>query len=247
MILAYILAVLIGVALGLLGGGGSIITVPVLVYAGSIKAQTAVAMALAIVGVTSLVGSIFKARSGLVHKKAAVLFSSTGVVGALLGAQLTHLVAPKILLVLFAILMIATAAAMLTKRKTKELAPSSQCRLWRCGFAGFGVGVITGFLGMGGGFLIVPAMVHFGKVPLKMAIGTSLVVIAFNSLAGLAGQLPHSTISWGPTLMFITMALIGMGAGVVLTPKIPRERLSQMFAWFVIAVGAFVLVNNFRK
>jgi uncharacterized membrane protein YfcA len=90
-------------------------------------------------------------------------------------------------------------------------------------------------------------MVHFGKVPLKMAIGTSLVVIAFNSLAGLAGQLPHSTISWGPTLMFITMALIGMGAGVVLTPKIPRERLSQMFAWFVIAVGAFVLVNNFRK
>ena len=247
MTLAYILAVLIGVALGLLGGGGSIITVPVLVYAASVEAQTAVAMALAIVGVTSLAGAVFKARSGLVHKKAALLFSSTGIVGALLGAQLTALVAPKVLLVLFAILMIATAAVMLSKRNGDELPATSQCRPWRCAAAGFGVGAVTGFLGVGGGFLIVPAMVHFGKVPLKMAIGTSLVVIAFNSLAGFAGQLRHSTIDWGLTGTFITMALIGMGAGVLLTPRVPRERLGQLFAWFVIAVGVFVLANNLRN
>lgn len=246
MILTYTLAVSIGVALGLLGGGGSIITVPVLVYTGSLDAQTAVTMALAIVGVTSLAGSLFKARSGLVHKKAAFLFSSTGIVGALLGAQFTPLVAPRILLVLFAVLMIATAVGMLTKRNAKELAPLSQCRPWRCASAGFGVGAITGFLGVGGGFLIVPAMVHFGKVPLKMAIGTSLVVIAFNSLSGLAGQLRHSTINWGATGSFIVMALIGMGVGVAVTPKVPRERLSQLFGWFVIAVGVFVLVNNLR-
>lgn len=247
MILAYSLALLIGIALGLLGGGGSIITVPVLVYAGLIEAQTAVAMALAIVGVTSLVGSVIKAGSGLVHKQAAFLFSSTGITGALLGAQLTPLVALKLLLVLFALLMIATAAGMLTKRNAKEFSPSAQCRPGRCASAGFGVGAITGFLGVGGGFLIVPALVHFGKVPLKMAIGTSLVVIAFNSLAGLAGQLPHSTIHWGTTGLFIFMALIGMGLGVLLTPKVSRERLSQLFAWFVLAVGAVVLVNNLRK
>jgi uncharacterized membrane protein YfcA len=247
MILASTLAVLIGVALGLLGGGGSIITVPVLVYAASIEAQTAVTMALAIVGVTSLVGSAFKARSGLVHKNAAFLFSATGIVGALLGAQLTPLVAPKILLVLFAILMIATAAGMLRKRNGKDLAPSAQCRPWRCASAGLGVGAITGFLGVGGGFLIVPAMVHFGKVPLKMAIGTSLVVIAFNSLAGFAGQLRHSTINWATTGGIIVMALIGMRVGFVLTPRVPRERLSQLFGWSVIAVGVFVLVNNLRN
>ena len=243
MLLAYTLAMLIGLALGLLGGGGSIITVPVLVYAGKFDAQTAISMALAIVGVTSVIGAVVKARNGLVHRKAAFLFSVTGIAGAYLGAQLTHLVPPTILLSLFATLMLVVAIGMLVKPNPHEAETSAQCRPWRCASAGMGVGAMTGFLGVGGGFLIVPAMVHFGKVPLKKAIGTSLVVIAMNSFAGLAGQLRHCAMNWGTTGLFSVMALIGMAAGVVLTPKVPRERLSQGFAWFVIAVGVFVLVK----
>lgn len=247
MIIAYTLAVLIGLALGLLGGGGSIITVPVLVYAAKIPPQTAIVMALAIVGVTSVAGSITKARRGLVHGRAALLFSSTGIVGAFLGAQLTSLVPAPVLLSLFAFLMLIVAGAMLIKKNETELPASSQCRPWRCASAGMGVGAMTGFIGVGGGFLIVPALVHFGNVPLTTAVGTSLVVIAINSFAGLAGHWQHGALNWGNTLLFSIMALIGMAAGEMLTPRIPRERLRKGFAWFVIAVALFVLVEVYTK
>ncbi|EEF63458.1 sulfite exporter TauE/SafE family protein [Pedosphaera parvula] len=244
MAVALILGVAIGLALGLLGGGGSIITVPVLVYAANVPAQSAVAMSLAIVGVTSIAGACMKWRQGLVHARASVLFSLTGIIGALAGGQLTPLVRPSVLLVIFAGLMLVIAGRMLWARKQEDVPAAAQCRPWRCASAGMGVGIMTGFLGVGGGFLIVPALMHFGRIPLKQAVGTSLVIIALNSLAGLVGHLGHGSVDWRLTGIFSLLALIGMFAGVQLSRKVSKEKLSRWFAWVVIAVAIFVLIRN---
>ena len=246
MALALILAVAIGIALGLLGGGGSIITVPVLVYAAHVPAKEAVAMSLAIVGATSLLGAWMKWREGMVHGWAAMLFGSTGVVGALLGSQLTPLVSPQILLLIFAGMMLLVAVRMLRQGDQMELPPAAQCQPWRCTFAGAGVGLVTGFIGVGGGFLIVPALTHFGRIPLKKAIGTSLVIITVNSFGGLVGHLGHGAVNWRLTGIFLGMAVLGMTAGVKLAKKISKKRLSRWFAWFVIAVAIYVVARNWN-
>jgi uncharacterized protein len=246
MALALILGVSIGLALGLLGGGGSIITVPVLVYAANVPAERAVAMSLAIVGVTSVAGAWMKWRQGLVHVRASFLFSITGILGALIGSRLTHLVQPSLLLLIFAGLMLVIAARMLWGRKEEDLPVAAQCRPWRCAMAGLGVGVMTGFLGVGGGFLIVPALTHFGQIPLKQAIGTSLVIIALNSFAGLAGHLGQGAVDWKLTGLFSLLALLGMFAGTYLSPKISKQKLSRWFAWMVIAVAIYVIARNWN-
>jgi uncharacterized membrane protein YfcA len=241
--LALTLAVAIGLALGLMGGGGAIITVPVLVYAAHVPPGQAVGMSLIVVGVTSLVGALLKARQGFIHTRAALWFSGAGIGGALAGAQLTPLVSPRVLLVLFALLMVAVAVAMLL-RKEEMLEPFPECRPWRCGLAGLAVGVLTGFLGVGGGFLLVPAMVLFARLPLKVAVGTSLAVIAVNSFAGIAGHWRHTEFNWPLIGSFTAAALIGMGAGLLLTKRVPVRPLSIGFAWFVLAVAGFVLFKN---
>ena len=241
--LALTFAVGIGLALGLMGGGGAIITVPVLVYAAQVPPGQAVGMSLAVVGVTSLVGALLKARQGFIHVRAALWFGGTGILGALAGAQLTPLVPPRVLLFLFALLMVAVAVAMLL-RKEELLEPFPECRPWRCGLAGLAVGVLTGFLGVGGGFLLVPAMVIFARLPLKVAVGTSLSVIAVNSFAGLAGHWRHTEFNWPLTAGFTAAALVGMGAGLLLTAHVPVRPLSRAFAWFVLAVAGFVLFKN---
>jgi uncharacterized membrane protein YfcA len=241
--LALTLAVAIGLALGFMGGGGAIITVPVLVYAAHVPPSEAVGMSLAVVGVTSLVGALLKARQGFIHVRAALWFSGAGIIGALGGSQLTPLVSPRVLLVLFALLMVAVAVAMLL-RKEELLEPLPECRPWRCGLAGLAVGVLTGFLGVGGGFLLVPAMVLFARLPLKVAVGTSLSVIAVNSFAGIAGHWRHTEFNWPLTGGFTVAALVGMVAGLLLTKRVPVRPLSRAFAWFVLAVAGFVLIKN---
>jgi uncharacterized protein len=243
MLLALTLGAGIGLALGLLGGGGSVITVPVLVYAAGVEPAEAVAMSLAVVGGTSLVGAWFKHREKQVHKQAMLMFGSVGMVGAWAGAHLTPLVTPKTLLVLFALLMVNIATIMLL-RKESELTPKPQCRPFRCLLSGLGVGVLTGFLGVGGGFLLVPAMVIFGRLPMKMAVGTSLIVIAFNSFAGLIGHGLNAHLDWSLTGKFLLVAVIGMLAGNRLAQVIPVARLQKAFAGFVLAVAAFLLLKN---
>lgn len=244
MLTALLLGGGIGLSLGVLGGGGSIITLPVLVYAAGVPAQEAVGMSLAVVGATSLVGALLNQRRGLIHFKAALLFSSTGGVGALGGAQMTPLVSPAILLLLFAALMIVVALSMLWPRGKKERKPVAECHWPRCAATGLGVGVMTGFLGVGGGFLIVPAMVIFGRLPMKMAIGTSLLVIAVNSFAGLAAHLQQVSFHWEVAGMFTAVALLGMLVGMRFSNRIPAARLQRWFAWFVLAVAAFVIAQN---
>jgi uncharacterized membrane protein YfcA len=241
--LALTLAAAIGFSLSLLGGGGSIITVPVLVYAAHVPPAEAVGMSLAVVGLTSLLGAMLKGRQGFIHARAALWFGGTGIAGALGGAQLTPLVSPHMLLVLFGVLMLVVAMAML-RRKEEMLQPLPECRPWRCALAGLSVGLLTGFLGVGGGFLLVPAMILFARLPLKVAVGTSLAVIAANSFAGLIGHWRHTQLDWALTGGFAAAAFIGMAVGLPLATRVPIRHLSRAFAWFVLAVAGFVLVKN---
>ena len=246
MILALTLAIAIGFSLTVLGSGGSIITLPVLVYAAGVPPQQAVGMSLAVVGGTSLAATLMNARSGLIHAKAAVLFSVTGIIGALAGAQLTHLVSPALLMLLFAGLMIVIATLMLRGRAPHTPDLAEQCKWQRCAATGLVVGGLTGFLGVGGGFLIVPALMFFGHLPLKSAIITSLVVIAVNSFAGLAGHLHQTSFNWGIAGMFLGASLVGMIGGRSLARHLAVGHLRVAFAWFVLAVGAFVIAKNWN-
>jgi hypothetical protein len=244
MILALVFALAIGFSLTVLGSGGSIITLPVLVYAAHVPPQEAVGMSLAVVGGTSLAATVLNLRSGHLHLQAATLFSLTGILGAVAGAQLTHLVSPPFLMLIFAGLMIVIATLMLRGRRMHEPDSSEKCHWQRCSLTGLGVGVLTGFLGVGGGFLIVPALVFFGRLPLKSAFITSLFVIAVNCFAGLAGHLHRAPFDWRIAGMFLGASLIGMFAGRLLAQRLAVTQLRVAFAWFVLAVGAFVIVRN---
>jgi len=167
--LALILAFGIGVSLGLLGSGGSIVTLPVLVYVAGVPVPSAVGMSLAIVGGTSVVGSWWKHRHGLVHWRAAVLFGGAGMAGSLVGAQFTRLVPPGVLMLIFAALMAVIAGRMLASGGDEAIEPLPDCRSVRCGLAGLAVGLLTGFIGVGGGFLLVPAMIVFARLSMPMA------------------------------------------------------------------------------
>ncbi len=246
MILALVLALAIGISLGLLGGGGSIITLPVLVYAAKVPPAQAVGMSLAVVGGTTLVGSILGARSGHVHGKAAILFSVTGVIGALAGSQLTHLVPSPVLLLIFAGLMIVVALRMFRPRPEETSRQSAACHWLSCTATGLFVGTLTGFLGVGGGFLIVPALIFLARVPLKRAIATSLVVITVTSAAGLLGHLRRTHFDWGVAGMFLALSIVGMLAGRKFAHHIEAERLRHGFAWFVLAVAVFVIAENWK-
>lgn len=240
MFVALCLAVLIGFSLSVLGGGGSIITVPVLVYGAGQTPQAAVPMSLAIVGAVSLLGTAQKARAGLIHWRAVAAFGFSGMFGAALGAQATHLISPNLLLILFAILMLAVAFKM-WRRPHFEAAPAPDCKPLRCLAAGFGVGILTGFLGVGGGFLLVPALVHFALLSTPVAIGTSLAIIALNSIGGLLGHGNALSGHWQLTGMFLLAALGGLFLGLPLTQKLSGRALNRCFAIFVAAVGFFVI------
>ena len=242
LVLALMLAVLIGLSLGMLGSGGAIVTLPVLVHVAGIPAPQAVGMSMAVVGGASLVGAVFKYRLGHFHAQATLLFALTGMVGAYLGAGLTHLLAPEVLMLLFACLMLVVAAAMLRRRGEKHR--PGVCRPVRCLAIGAAVGLLTGFLGVGGGFLIVPALILFAGVETDKAIGSSLAIVALNSLSGLAGQLRYTELNYGLTLAFLGVALTGMLIGLAISKRFPEPTLRKGFAWFIIAVASVILATT---
>jgi uncharacterized membrane protein YfcA len=236
-------AALIGLSLGLTGAGGSIITLPVLVYLADVAPKEAVGLSLFIVGVAALVGAIQRWRAGEIHLKAVLLFALAGMAGAVGGARLTPLVSSTALMIIFAILMLVVAANMLIGSKN-EVTQEAECRPLRCLSAGLAVGVLTGFIGVGGGFLLVPALVRFAKLPLRMATGTSLAVIAFNSAAGFVSHYGEAPPRWGLALLFAGIAAVGVLAGSKLSKLLPVKKLRQGFALMVIVTGAFVLWQN---
>jgi uncharacterized protein len=240
-IIGLLLSAVIGLSLGLIGAGGSIITVPLLVYVLRVHPHQAVGMSLAVVGSTALVGAGMHALRGAVSLRTALLFAAGGVLGAFGGTRLTYLVSPSTLLLIFAALMFLVAILMLRDRRPDEARVAS---LPRSLAAGLGVGVLTGFLGVGGGFLIVPALVLFGGLSMKQAVGTSLLVIAVNSAAGFAGHLGRGDFDLRLAAMVGAMAILGALVGTTLSGRMPATALRRGFAWFVIAVAALLVAKN---
>lgn len=241
---ALLLSAGIGVSLGLLGGGGSIITVPVLVYVAGVPVRQAVALSLAIVGSTALVGAVIQARAGNTHLKAAGVFGITGMVGAALGARLTGLVAPPVLMSLFAVLMVVVGMRMIRSRSQAEVLVEAECRFWKCSAVGLTLGALTGFLGVGGGFLIVPALLRFAKLTMRQAVGTSLLIIAANSASGVVAHLANMHGGMGLAVAFTAAALCGLAAGTVLGRRMGAPQLKTTFGGVALAVAAYVLMMN---
>lgn len=242
--LALLGAVGIGLSLGLTGAGGSILTLPVLVYLAGIPPKQAVGLSLLIVGVSALAGAWQRARAGEVHFKAAGMFVISGMVGAVLGSRLTHLLSSAALMLTFAALMLVVAVRMLLPGKT-ALQPAPECKPARCLVAGFGVGVLTGFLGVGGGFLLMPALVKFARLPLRVATGTSLAVIACNSASGFVSHLRDAPIPWMMAAVFSLIAAGGVWAGGRIASRLPEKFLKRVFAVFVLLTAGFVIWKSF--
>lgn len=251
MVLGVLLAGLIGVTLGLLGGGGSILTVPILLYVFRMEPKVAISTSLFVVGTTSLIGLVSHARGGRVRWKTGLLFGGTSMFGAWGAAKW---IAPKIpggiLLVLFGIMMFVTAMAMMRGRKNKGAptsAPGTQLSLGLILLEGLAVGAVTGLIGAGGGFLIVPALVLLGRLPMGAAVGTSLFVITMNSFAGFAGHRSTVQIDWGTTLLIVSAAIFGSFLGGALVNRINQETLRRGFGWFIVVMAIFILGQEIPK
>lgn len=237
----------IGLLLGLLGGGGSILTVPALVYLAGQTPQAAITTSLAIVGANSLMGATFHGAQGTLNWKVAFVFGGVGMLVAYFAAGISKKLPPAILLIAFAVLMLVIGLVMLFRRKSEGSVHRVEGPLWVVLASGAGVGLLTGILGVGGGFLIVPALVMFVGLPMQGAVGTSLVIIAMNSLAGLAGHLSGEPLNLVLTLIFTLAGFVGTFAGAQLSQHLPAQKLQKVFAWFVIVLAVFLLADNLTK
>lgn len=241
------LGLIIGLSLGLLGGGGSILTVPALVYIVGQTPQAAITASLVIVGANSMMGAFFHRAQGTVNWRTAFMFGGVGMITAYLAAGLSHLLPQNLLLMLFGLLMLVVGAYML-KRRTPQPRAEQENRIGVLLIAGAAVGVLTGFLGVGGGFLIVPALVMVVGLPMRQAVGTSLVVIAMNSVAGLLGHLAHpSPLNLSLLALFVAGGLAGTRAGATLAHRIQGQMLQRAFAVFVVLLAVGVLVDTMPR
>ncbi|MGC0251443.1 sulfite exporter TauE/SafE family protein [Pseudactinotalea sp. Z1748] len=240
LIVVLILAVLVGVSLGLLGGGGSILTVPLLTYVAGMDPREAISASLFIVGVTSLVGMLSHARRGNVRWRTGLVFGGASMVGAF-GAGLVggHLPG-TVLMIAFALMMLTSAAAMI-RRKGTARPRRSDMAAGRAVLDGFVVGAITGLVGAGGGFLVVPALVLLGGLAMPAAVGTSLLVITMKSFAGLGGYLTTVSLDWALVGAVTAAAVAGSFLGTALTGKVPEGLLRRLFGFFVLGMGVLVL------
>ncbi|MEU5217677.1 sulfite exporter TauE/SafE family protein [Streptomyces sp. NPDC020807] len=241
-------SLLIGVSLGILGGGGSILTVPILVYLAGQDTKEAIATSLFVVGVTSLAALVPHARARRVRWRTGLLFGAFSMVGAYGGGRLAEYVPGTVLLVAFALMMLATAAAMLRKPREgarKKAGPDrGDLPVGHIAVEGLVVGAVTGLVGSGGGFLVVPALALLGGLPMGIAVGTSLLVIAMKSFAGLAGHLSGVSVDWGVAVTVTVAAVAGSLVGARLAGRIPQDALRKAFGWFVVVMGVFVLAQQ---
>lgn len=246
-VIALALAAFVGVSLGLLGGGGSILTVPILTYVLGMGAREAIAASLFIVGVTSLVSVIGHARANRVRWKIGLIFGAAGMLGAFAGGLLGGYIPGGVLMVLFAVMMIVTATAMIRGRKSGVAGQETGERplpLTRIVLDGFLVGIATGLVGAGGGFLIVPALNLLGGLPMIVAVGTSLLVIAMKSFAGLGGYLFSVQLNWPIVLAFTAVAIAGSFVSLTFAHRVPEKLLRRGFGVFVLLMGLFVLAQE---
>ena len=258
-IIGYIGALIMGLSLGLIGGGGSILTVPILVYLFSVDAVLATAYSLFIVGLTSLIGSFSHMRMGNIHWRTALVFGIPSILAVYatrawlvpaLPDPLFHIGEVAVskalgMLIFFALLMVAAAFSMIRKGKPEPAASGMKAVHFNYPLIlaeGVVVGTITGLVGAGGGFLIIPALVLLAKLPMKQAVGTSLIIIAAKSLIGFTGDLKgNEVIDWSFLLFFSVVAIAGIIAGSILSKRIPNEKLKPAFGWFVLLMGIYII------
>lgn len=230
--------------LGTLGSGGSILMLPILVYAAGVTPQQAVPISLVVIGVTSLVAAALHARRGNFHPRGMLLMGSTGIAGSLVGSRGTDLLPPHALMLAFAAILFA-AGIMMLRLSATALRPAV-CRPARCLSAGLFIGMLTGLLGVGGGFAIVPALVLLAGMEPAVAVGTSLGIITLNSAAGLLGHAASMSMAWHPTALYVLLALSGMFIGQRAANLLSTEAMPRLFGAFLIAVGAIIAVLNLR-
>jgi uncharacterized membrane protein YfcA len=246
MTIGLLLAALVGLSLGLLGGGGSVLAVPIFVYVLGYGAKEAIAMSLAVVGVTSLVASVGHWRAGNVNLRVAATFGPVAMVGTFAGARMATLVSGTFQLIVFAVVMLVSSVFMLrgsSSRLIEALEPRP-VPLGPIVAEALLVGLMTGFIGVGGGFLIVPALALLAKVPMRIAIGTSLVVIALNAGVGFAGYLGEVDVPWLFMGAFAAVATVGALGGSRLVRFVPQQALRRSFAAFLILMGTLILYEN---
>lgn len=243
--LAAFFAAVIGLTLGLIGGGGSILTVPVFVYVLGVPAKQAIAMSLPVVGATSLIGAIGHWRAGNVQWRTALAFGLVAMLGSFGGTRLARYLDGAVQLTLLGVVMLGAGLAMLRSRDGAVVpSPPTPHRLALVGAVGLGVGVLTGLVGIGGGFLIVPALVLLVGLPMKQGVGTSLVVITMNAAAAFAGYAGTTVVDWRMMAAFTAITIAGVLAGTRFATAVPAQHLKRGFAIFLFVVAAFVLYQN---
>ena len=257
-ILGYFCAVIIGLVLGLIGGGGSILSVPVFVYIFKFDAVTATTLSLFVVGVTSSVGSINFMKRKIIDYRVALLFGIPSVLGILFSRRLVlphlpHYIINRFgitltkeifIILLFAILMLVSSIKMIRKTERQRVRNFEKPNYTLLVSQGILVGIVTGFVGAGGGFLIVPALVMLLGISMKEAVGTSLFIISFNSLIGFASSLDKVPINWQFLLIFTALSVVGIIVGVYFSKKIESTKLKPIFGWVVLVMGIWIIINE---
>jgi uncharacterized membrane protein YfcA len=243
LLLGVLLISAMGLVLGLLGGGGSILTVPILVYVLRVEAHAAISLSLILVGSTALVGAVLHQEAARVAWKQGLLFFCFGAPLNFLGAELSRHVSGTVLLLLFGLLMGISGTTMLYKRSDRQNSPDER-KIWPVVISGGIVGFLAGFLGVGGGFLVVPSLVLFLRIPIKSATGTALLIIAANSALALYGHRHSLDIDWVLLLELVTPALLATYLGVKLTEKLSAQQIRKVFSVFVILLGVVMVASN---
>lgn len=257
--LGYILAVFVGITLGMLGSGGSILSVPILVYVMGIEPTLATAYSLFVIGTTSLVGGIHKAKQKLVDFYKVVLFGIPAVISVFVTRKLIVPKIPEIIvelegftlsksiliMVVFAIVMIFASLRMIKPLKEKIIYKEVKFDYFKIALMGILIGIISGFVGAGGGFLIVPTLLFFANTPMKMAVGTSLFIVSAQSLIGFTGDImSNQIIDWKLLEYFTLASIIGIFIGNFMAKKADDEKLKTSFGWFVLAMGIYIIIRE---
>ncbi|MCS6905234.1 MAG: sulfite exporter TauE/SafE family protein [Bacteroidia bacterium] len=254
------LAIFVGISLGLTGSGGAILAVPILVYIMRIPPEIATFYSLFIVGFTALIGVLKYVRQKLISYEIALGFAIPSVMGVLLARKLflpqipdtiftlalnsNFLVTKRLLLmILFSLLMLLSSVTMIRDKKS-ETGEITKLRLMPLVMQGMGVGFLTGLVGAGGGFLIIPALVKFAKIPIYKAIGTSLFIITLNSWLGFVGDIGRMPVDWMLLLSFTLFTALGIIIGGNLAQKVPATKLKPIFGWFVLCIGSYILIKE---